>query len=94
MAKNAGAGSGRTPFSGGLPGKNNQQRPARSRTESAGVADGLSERSDCAVLDGVTKDVGFSDKSSAAAGGGYSREALGKRTSQSVKDKGNTFELC
>ncbi len=78
----------------GLPGTTHTIRPSRSRTESAGVSSGLSRRSDEAVLDGLTKDVDFSTKSSAAGSGGYSRDALGKRSQSTVKEKGYNFTFC
>lgn len=82
-----------------LPGTNHTLRPVKSESESSGVSTGLSARMDCGVLDKTTRDVGFNTSSSGASGrptsgGGYSRDALGKRSRGSAKKRGYSFEFC
>lgn len=58
--------------------------------DSAGVEDGLSARSD---LD--TENLhDFSINNSGSGAPGFTRQAIKKRGSKSVKEKGHTFDMC
>jgi len=58
--------------------------------DSAGVKDGLSERSD---LD--TENIhDFKMNNSGSGAPGYTRQSIKKRASKSVKEKGHSFDMC
>ena len=71
-------------------GKETLPRPSHHETESVGVQDGLSERSDF-MSDQRYNDASFNESSSAAPG--YHRDAKGQRSSKSASSKGLNFEI-
>jgi hypothetical protein len=73
-----------------MRGKNTMVRKSFSRKESAGLTSGLTECSEFMADDTLT-DATMSDASSNAQG--YSRQAKGKLSSKSAKEKGNSFEI-
>lgn len=71
-----------------MRGKTSTVQKSYSEKESAGIATGLTERSDFEADDKLT-DASFSDASSGSEG--YSRQAKGKLAEKSVSEKGNSF---
>lgn len=67
-------------------------RKSYHETESAGVADGLSERSDF-MSNQRYNDATFNTSSSQAGSAGFQRDAKGKRNSKTVSSKGLSFEI-
>lgn len=73
-----------------MRGKTSTVRPSRSEKESAGLENGLTERSDFMATQTVS-DAAFNTEGSKAPG--YTRQVKGQRSSESAKKFGYSFEI-
>lgn len=80
-----------------MRGKTSTVRKSVSVSESSGLQSGLTEL-DGFMADGIYNDASFNESSSGASGrstsgGGFSRDAKGRRGSKSASEKGYSFEI-